>query len=37
MRWLVRRVIRRATGPEFEDHTHFVETLGIGRGTDQAI
>lgn len=37
MRWLVRRIIKRASGPDFEDDTHFGETLGIGRGTDQAI
>lgn len=37
MRWLVRRILKRATGDVFEDDIHFGETLGIGRGTDQAI
>jgi predicted CXXCH cytochrome family protein len=37
MRWLIRRVLKRATGDVFEDDIHFGDTLGIGRGTDQAI
>ena len=37
MRWLIRRVLKRATGDVFEDDIHFGDTLGIGRGTDQAV
>lgn len=37
MRWLIRRVLKRSSGDVFEDDIHFGDTLGIGRGTDQAI
>ena len=37
MRWLIRRVLKRANGDVFEDDIHFGDTLGIGRGTDQAV
>ena len=37
MRWLIRRVLKRASGDVFEDDIHFGDTLGIGRGTDQAV
>ncbi len=37
MRWLIRRVVKQTAGPVFEDDIHFGDTLGIGRGTDQAI
>ena len=37
MRWLIRRVVKHTAGPVNEDDIHFGDTLGIGRGTDQAI
>ena len=37
MRWLIRRVLKRANGDVFEDDIHFGDTLGVGRGTDQAV
>ena len=37
MRWLIRRVLKRANGDVFEDDIHFGDTLGIGRGTDAWI
>jgi len=37
MRWLIRRVLKRANGDVLEDDIHFGDTLGIGRGTDQAV
>lgn len=37
MRWLIRRVLKRANGDVFEDDIHFGDTLSIGRGTDQAV
>ena len=37
MRWLIRRVLKRANGDVFEDDIHFGDALGIGRGTDQAV